>query len=543
MVVLLYQKRVIPTKIHEALSYNRGCIKIYKIVPFHFIVVHSDILSEEKKGSKVFMSKLQPPITRYQGSRRSRFSFLLLTGLLVPAMLTLVAAAVFVLPKMGSHAAATNGDCTLIVPTDPLSSRGLSTPYQLVATDAANGPCNEANATQAAFVQAAALDPVTGTIAVYDPLVIDQGTQPAAAPVAPTLPKGAIVGIWFGSNGNNLTLQGSGGSLKAGRCVNGANDSLFGQFAYCNAPNFFRAANEAILSGKLRVPALGRSKDGRTCPSVRDFSVVDMDQSDNVTTTYLVTTNGQTAQMTTANTNAFPNAHPLANGSDNRLLAQILDKSLGCTPWMAEDLANQGALATALPLNELQAAAHQHTPVALVPDNDPMVVTNNMPDITKLNAYRAGVDQPKASNTNSGNTVAYCTNLRMIAPRRLLADTRFTLASPSPDVAVANSLLTFLEQRYVTSYEENGLNCLGLLKQPDPITVTKDANGIVIDGSINGVKNGGQDQGDRSPNCVINGTVLMGCAGTTNINGQPCSFAFDAHTKQVQITCPASGNP
>jgi len=84
-----------------------------------------------------------------------------------------------------------------------------------------------------------------------------------------------------------------------------------------------------------------------------------------------------------------------------------------------------------------------------------------------------------------------------------------------------------------------------LLKQPDPITVTKDANGIAIDGSINGVKNGGQGQGqgDTSPKCVINGTVLTGCTGTTNINGQPCTFAFDANTRQVQIKCPASGNP
>ncbi|TMC64745.1 MAG: hypothetical protein E6J21_03120, partial [Chloroflexota bacterium] len=185
------------------------------------------------------MRKQRSPITRYRGFRRSRFSPLLLTGLLVPTVLILVAAAVFVLPKLGSHAAAAiNSDCTLIVPRDPLSARGL------------------------------------GKIAVYDPLVIDQGTQPAVAPVVPTLPKGAIVGIWFGSNGNTLTLQDSDGSLKAGRCVNGANGSLFGQFAYCNAPNFFRAANEAILNGKVRVPPLGRAKDGRTCPSVRDFSVV-----------------------------------------------------------------------------------------------------------------------------------------------------------------------------------------------------------------------------------------------------------------------------
>jgi len=305
------------------------------------------------------MRKQRYFVSGYRESRRRRFSLPLFTGLLVPAVLVLVAAAVFVLPKLQSRAAAAiNGDCTLIVPPGPLSPQGLSTPYQLTATDAENGPCNEANATQAAFVQAVVLDLETGKIAIYNPLVVDMGNQPAVLPVVPKLPKKAIVGIWFGFNGNNLTLQDDHGSLRTGRCVNRVHGSLFGQFAYCNAPAFFRAANQAILANKLTVPPLGRAKDGMTCPSVRDFSVVDMDQSDNVTTTYLVTARGQTAQMITSNQAAVQNAHTLANGSDNRLLANILDKSLGCTPWMAADLADPGAVVPALPLNELQAAYH-----------------------------------------------------------------------------------------------------------------------------------------------------------------------------------------
>src|ERR1700744_2110049 len=34
-----------------------------------------------------------------------------------------------------------NPDCTLIVPSNPLSAKGLSTPFQLVATDPNGGPC------------------------------------------------------------------------------------------------------------------------------------------------------------------------------------------------------------------------------------------------------------------------------------------------------------------------------------------------------------------------------------------------------------------
>src|SRR6202012_2411865 len=78
-----------------------------------------------------------------------------------------------------------NGDCTLIVPPNPLSATGLATPYQLTATDPANGPCNETNTAQSAFVQAAIFDPGTGQISVYHPLVIDAGTKPAVAPVVP----------------------------------------------------------------------------------------------------------------------------------------------------------------------------------------------------------------------------------------------------------------------------------------------------------------------------------------------------------------------
>src|SRR5579863_6618561 len=90
----------------------------------------------------------------YRGSRQRKPLLLLITALVVPAILAAVIAVIFIVPKLASHAAAVNPDCTLVVPAQPLSAQGLATPYQLVATDAANGPCNEANANQSAFVQA-----------------------------------------------------------------------------------------------------------------------------------------------------------------------------------------------------------------------------------------------------------------------------------------------------------------------------------------------------------------------------------------------------
>jgi hypothetical protein len=470
----------------------------------------------------------------YGGGRKRRFSPLALVGICVPLVLALIAGIVFVLPHIGSHAAAANGDCTLIVPANPLSAQGLATPYQLVATNQNKGPCNEANANQSAFVQAAVFDPNTSSISVYNPLVIDRGTTPAMAPVMPTLAANAVVAIWFGFNGDNLTLRGTNGSLQQGRCVNGIQGSIFGQFAYCNAPVFFRAANAAIAAGHLTPPQLGRAKDGLTCPTVRDFSVVDQDQSDNVTAAYLVNGNGQIAQMTAANQAALANAQVLTNGSDNGLLDSFIDPALGCTPWMAPDLANPGHMTTALPLDELQAAAHQAAPIALVPNFDPMVVVNGNLNLNKVNAYRLGVDQPPVQNAATSSTKTYCQNLLAVAPSRLQLDAHLTKFQRSPDPAAGNSLFTFLAQRFVFTYEANGLNCMKLLNQPDPITLKTDGNGVAIDATINGTTI------VQPVNCSVNGNLLLGCSGTTTINGQTCSVTYDRNARQVNITCPAA---
>ncbi len=460
-------------------------------------------------------------------------------GAAVTLIIALGAGTYFMLrPHFGSHAAGgVNGDCTLIVPPQPLTAAGLAMPYQLTATDPANGPCNESNAAQSAFVQGAIIDPATGQISIYNPLVIDQGTQPAIAPKAPTLPANAVVALWFGSNGNTLTLMGTSSNLEEAHCVNGINGSIFGQFAACNAPAFFAAARTSIKAGKLVVPPLGKGKDGLTCPTSRDFSVVDQDQSDNVTTTYLVMPNGQTAQMTAANSAQLQNANVDANGSDERLLAVALDGALGCTPWTAPDLADPGHNVPALPLNELQAATFQANPVATVPAGDPMVTVNGKLNLQKLNNYRRSVDQAPVDNLGAASTKAYCTNLMNIAPERMMFDAPLTKAAASPDPGAANNLFTFLAQRFNSSWGADNLNCQGLLNANSPIVVTTDANGVAVDATIQGASIGG---GPAITSCAVNGTAIQNCSGTATINGQTCSFAVDAATQQLNITCPAA---
>jgi len=381
---------------------------------------------------------------------------------------------------------APNLNCTLIVPKNPLTASGLATPYQLLATDPLQGPCNESNTAQSAFVQAAILDPATGTVAIYNPLVIDRGSSPAEAPVVPALPPGAVVATWFGFNGNKLTLQTvPGEDIASGLCVNGSGAGVFGQFAYCNAPAFFKAAHAAVASGQLRVPPLGIARDGQPCPSARDFFVVDQDQGDNLPTVYLLTAHGRTAQYTERNLASSPLATPLGNPSDHRLLDVFLKPALGCEVWTAPDLADPGHRVSALALNELQARVAQKTPVALVPAGDPMTQVNGNEDRTKTNLYRRGVDQPMADTYFDLDTARYCRQILRIAPGRLAANRALLARSSSPDTGAADSLYTFMAQRLVATYD--ALSCATLINQPDPVSVQTNEQGVAVGVSVDRV--------------------------------------------------------
>jgi hypothetical protein len=376
-----------------------------------------------------------------------------------------------------------NPNCTIVIPPNPLTAAGLATPYRLKATDLDDGQCHQSNANQSAFVQAAIIDTDSGQISFYAPLVIDDGTQPAVKPVVPKLPTHYVAALWFGFNGTNLTqAEDLRGTLSGNNCVNGFNGSVFSQYSYCNAVNFFTAANKAVSDKKLVVPAPGTGADGFTCPTVRSFAVVDQDQSDNVPSSYLITTTGTFAQNTAANRAALAGAKAFGNPSDNRLVDLLLDPALSCKPWTAPDLADAGALVPGLALNELQAKSFPPSPAALIPLNDPMTTIDGNESLGKVNAYRVGVDQPVAASNADASPTQYCANFRAIHPTRLAADKAFLAARPSPFPDLANSLFTFMVQRENASYVL--LGCQGLLGLPDRITPVTDANGVVIDAVI-----------------------------------------------------------
>ena len=401
-----------------------------------------------------------------------------------------------------AQVAADNTDCDIIVPANPLSAQGLATPYQLTGpngTSPANSGCNMANAAAlGAFVQATVLNPRTGALSVYNPLVITQGTTPAVAPVVPKLPRNAIVTVDFGFNGANLIQVGATpNALAQGHCVNGLG-SPFGQQSFCNGTAFFRAAYTLMTFGRLRVPSQGTSAKivptggrlgtGRACPNVRNFDMIDQDQSDNVTSVYLLNpATGQTAQDTAANEASMTGTQALSNGSDNALVDKFMDPVLGCTPFMAPDLANNKTPTTSQALDELLAAAPRNAPriPALVPENDPMVLdANGNLDPAKTNLYRAEVGQPAISRSNDrwDSPANYCQNMINIQGPFLTANQAVFAGGPSPVPDVGNNLFTFLANRLLQSFDNLGCKNFGLT---NPVQVVTDGNGAATSATIN----------------------------------------------------------
>jgi hypothetical protein len=434
---------------------------------------------------------------------------------------------------VAAAAAAANVNCDIIVPANPLSAKGLATPYQLTGpggtTPAASG-CTMTNAANlGAFVQATILNPRTGALSVYDPLVITQGTVPAVAPVVPKLPRHAIVTIDFGFNGTDLTQVGATpNALAQGNCVNGLG-SVFGQVSFCNGINFFNTALRLMRAGRLFVPSAGRSAKivptagrlgtGNACPTVRNFDMVDQDQSDNVTSIYLLNpTTGQTAQNTTANGANLTGSVKLVNGSDNALIDDFMDPTLGCTPFLAPDLANNNTPTTSQALDELLAARNQPRIAALVPENDEMTLdANGQLDPAKTNLYRAEVGQAPISARNDRNDspVNYCQNLVNIQAPFLAANQAVLATGGTPVPAVGDTLFTFLANRLLMSFTNLGCQNFGLT---NPVTVVLNGAGAAMSATLNTTP-------QTASNTTGAGGTMTGAAGTGATGATPSTGA------------------
>jgi hypothetical protein len=387
-------------------------------------------------------------------------------------------------------AAPASMNCDLIVPADPLSAAGLATPYQL--TGPAGSGCQESDANLQAFVQATILNPATGRLWVYEPLVVTLGSPPAVAPVVPKLPRHAVVDVMVGFNGDDLQLVGAQATtLAQAHCVNGLGTSLFGQVSYCNSVAFYAAADTDIASGKLRIPPNGTSPDtGQPCPTTRSFDLVDQDPSDNVTTQYLLTASGETAQDNPVSAADLPGAVPISNGSDNRLLDGFVLPALGCTPFTAPDITDAGRPGTSQTLDELSAAANQREPIALVPENDPMTEVNGQLNQWKTDLYRIGVGQPLViggtqqpfSQSDLGGQQAdtpanFCANMLNTQSAFIAANQARFSATASPVPAAGNNLFTFMAARLSASYANLGCAGFGLR---NTVSLSLNGQGVAV---------------------------------------------------------------
>jgi hypothetical protein len=396
--------------------------------------------------------------------------------------------------------ATANVNCDIIVPASPLSARGLATPYQLTGTDGrtpAQSGCQMSNAVKlGAFVQATILDPATGALSVYDPLVVTQGTRPAVRPSVPKIPADAVVTIDFGFNGKDLFQVGATPTALAdGNCVNGPAGSIFGPESFCNGISFFSAVQKDEREGLLKVPSPGTSDQiipsggdagtGQECPVTRNFEVADQSSANDVTTEYVLNPlTGQTAQDTTSNAGNIAGATLLFSRSDNTLLDQFLDPVLGCTPFRAPDLANNDQPTSSQALDEILAGAYQPKIAALVPESDKVVMNGDELDPAKTGLYREELGQAPISDRTgkTSDPQMYCQNLVDIQTPFLAANAKLLATGQSPVTAVGDNLLTFMANELNASFTNLGCQHFRLT---NPVTVSRNRAGTAVAATFN----------------------------------------------------------
>jgi len=206
-----------------------------------------------------------------------------------------------------------------------------------------------------------------------------------------------------------------------------------------------------------------------------------------VTTHYLLNpATGQTAQDNAANAARMKGAQVLVNGSDNALIDNFLDPAFGCTPFMAPDLANHGAMATSQALDELLAARNQPSPAALVPENDQMVLgLGGSFDAAKTDLYRSEIGQAPVDNQTdaSSSPQMYCQNMVNIQTPFIAANEKIFAAWPSPVPTVGDTLFTFMANRLAQSF--NNLNCANFGLHQTVTVVTTNGAGAATAATLN----------------------------------------------------------
>ena len=372
-------------------------------------------------------------------------------------------------------------DCLLKVPDDPLNT-GLFSPWYVSTAPNSETNCSQLIDGTEVFAEATILDKNSGKIFIYSPLVIDIDTEPAVKPKVLTLPINNVVTIHFGTNAESITLISERG-ITQGSCINGFSNSIFGQFAHCNAVNFFEIISSLIYRNIISIPPIKNSNLCDICPTTRSFSVVDQDQSDNVLTKYIITTDLKLAQDSVVNKNKLNILKIISNGSDNKVLSDFVNPAIGCDSFFAQDFEDININRFSLVLNELQANLTDSNSVdtALIPSGNPMCLINGEVSIGKINAYREGVAQPIITQIDPEDNKKYCSSMLSVTiPFLILHKNEFeNFPAPGKD---SNNLLNFLIGRFINSWDI--LNCNILTGNNLLLKTIINNEGVIVDNNL-----------------------------------------------------------
>ena len=171
-----------------------------------------------------------------------------------------------------------------------------------------------------------------------------------------------------------------------------------------------------------------------------------------------------------------------------------------------------------------------------------MTLVNNNSSLFKTNLYRNGVDQRQAGNRQGASGTTYCQNLLQTGLPRIQLDQNLTVNMASPVPAQANTLFTFLAQRFMMSY--TNLNCQNLLNQPNPVAITTDGAGVAIAATFNagGNNNGGGNTGGNNGGGNNNNTGNTN-GGGNNTGGNNTPAATSTATPAASPTVDPAASP
>jgi len=166
------------------------------------------------------------------------------------------------------------------------------------------------------------------------------------------------------------------------------------------------------------------------------------------------------------------------------MLLSTLNSGLGCTPWLAPDLADNNTLVDSCALYELSAMYWQQEPVGFIEAGNHMVVSliNQEENLDKLNAFRLGVGMAAVTSLQNASTTLFCQALGTVGTARFQSWSRFDGVLAPPDPTTATDFMGYLANRFIDTWQT--LNCTGLVGFGSPVALEinedEDAIGEVI---------------------------------------------------------------